>query len=86
MHTIDFPEANITLNKPANMTDEQCDPLRAMASVDDQGFPGYTVLVQPNKEDIEAIIAGRPIALRIMGTMFPPFSIWTWDENGQGNF
>lgn len=86
MHAVNFPEANIFLNKPADMTDAQCEGIPAYRSIDADGFPYTLVNMMPNKEDIEAINRGGAIALKIVGNAFPPFAMFTINENGEGNF
>lgn len=85
MHPIDFEGSNITMNKPENMTDEECMPLKAMKGIDENGYSFFDEVWQPNKEDKEAISNGRPIRIRIMSNGLPPIAIWTTDEHGQPN-
>lgn len=80
MRPIDFPESNIVFNKPDNMTDDECLPLPAY-----RGDNFINTLWMPNKEDIEAINAGRGIVLSIFGKSMPPVSLHTSDENGNIN-
>jgi hypothetical protein len=40
---------------------------------------------QPSKEDIEAIVAGRPVILQIHSNGLPPVALFTLDENGESN-
>lgn len=80
MRAIDFPESNITFGKPSDMTDEQCFSISAYKG---DGFINTVWL--PNKEDIEAINAGRPIILSIVGNGMPPVSLFTCDEQGNIN-
>jgi len=80
MRAIDFPESNITFGKPDNMTDEQCFSISAYKG---DGF--INTVWMPNKEDIDAINAGRPIILSIIGSGMPPVSLFTCDEEGNVN-
>lgn len=85
MLPIDFEGTNIELRKPDEMTDEQCMSVRAYRGADADGF-NFTLLAwQPNKEDIEAINAGRPIMLKIIGHTMPPVCVYTYDENFEAN-
>lgn len=84
MLPIDFEGTNITLGKPANMTDEQCMSVKAYYGLDADSLPFYLTAWQPNREDIEAINAGRPIMLKVCGSM-PPVSIYTYDKNYEPN-
>jgi hypothetical protein len=81
-----FPEANIVLTKPKSMTDEQCMSIPAFKGVDDAGFPFFMVAYTPSYEDIQAIKAGMPICVKVLGTGFPPINVFTVAENGEPNF
>jgi hypothetical protein len=80
MRPIHFQEANTEFVKPNGMTDEECGPLSAYV-----GENHISTVWQPNKEDIEAINAGRPIIVQVCGLSLPPISLFTTDENGNSN-
>jgi hypothetical protein len=84
MRAIHFPEANTTFNKPADMTDEQCYSVSALVGEQD-GIPYVRTVWLPNKEDLEALNAGRPLVLSICGAGMPPVALFTCDENGNVN-
>jgi hypothetical protein len=86
MRIVEFPGCNTWLNKPEDMTDEQCEGVPAFRSKDEDGYPFTLVALQPNYEDQKAIAAGRPIMLKILGNAFPPIATFTMDENDQPNF
>lgn len=85
MRPIHFPESNITFGKPSDMTDEQCYSVSAYTGTTADGFPFVNTVWMPNKEDIEAINAGRGIILSITSSGMPPVSLFTCDENGVPN-
>jgi len=86
MRAIHFPEANVIFGKPESLSDEECHEISAYKGVDEDGIP-YTITVwQPNKEDIEAVMAGRPICLKMLGEAPAPVVLYTYDEKGEGNF
>ena len=85
MLAIDFEEANLTLEKPASMTDEECSSIRAYKGVDEGNSPFILTIWQPSKEDIEAINAGRPICLKTLGHSFAPVALFTYDEDYKPN-
>ena len=85
MRAIDFQEANTTFSKPDSMTDEQCSPLRAYVGQDEDVGPFIVTAWLPNAEDIDAILAGRPIVLTILSNSMPPVSLHTQDEYGEVN-
>lgn len=59
--------------------------VRAFQAVDVAGFPFILTAWMPNKEDLEAINAGRPIMLKVLGAMAPPVAIFTYNENYDAN-
>lgn len=85
MRAIDFPESNMTFNKPTTMDDAECLPLHVYVGKDAKGMPYINSVWQPNKEDIEAIVAGRPIILSVCGGSIPPMMMFTCDEKGEMN-
>lgn len=86
MMPIDFAEANQTFQKPAEMTDEECQSIRAFLIADEDKKRQHIITAwRPNKEDIEAINAGRPIYLHITHNCMPPVWIYTYDEKGEIN-
>lgn len=86
MRPIDFEGSNATYGKPKEMTGEECMPVSAFEIKNEKGHVLQVRTVwQPNKEDIEAINAGRPIVLSVWGAGMPPVLLFTCDENGQIN-
>lgn len=89
MNFIDFEDANITLNKPVNMTDEQCQSVRAYKGADVDNFPYFLVKIMPSKEDLATLNAGDGIYLKVVcdNTMpgFPPVALFTMNDNGEAN-
>jgi len=86
MRPIDFPESNIVFGKPNSMTDEQCFSISAYKGTNADGIPVINTVWMPSFEDIKAINEGRPIILSICGEGMPPVSLFTNNENGEGNF
>jgi hypothetical protein len=82
MLSINFPEKNLVYQKPEGWTDEQCSDLNVWkgdVAIDDEGNKATTIIScwQPSKEDIEAILAGKPIWLFITSSDQPPVSLST---------
>lgn len=86
MIPIDFEQANVTFNKPTSMDDSECLPIKAYVGKDANGNPHVNTVWQPSKEDIEAINAGRPIVVCVLGAGLPPMSLFTCDHDGHPNF
>jgi hypothetical protein len=86
MIPIGFEGSNRRFEKPGSMTDEQCQGIDAFMFPDPNGN-GVIIRTawQPNKEDIEAVMAGRPIVLDIYSPVMIPVSIFTYDEKGEIN-
>jgi len=85
MRAIHFEESNRTFGKPESMTDEECYSVSAYVGQTPDGRPFINTVWMPNKEDLEAMNAGRPIILSITGTGMPPVVLFTCDENGNPN-
>jgi len=85
MIPVDFPGCNKVFTRPANMTDEQCGSLYCMVAVTEDGIPLTRQAWQPNKEDIEAINAGRPIFIDLLTHHIPPVAVFTFDDKGEIN-
>lgn len=86
MRPIHFEESNATYGKPKGMSDEECMPVSAYEIKNEKGDVVQVRTVwQPNKEDIEAIVSGRPIILSVWGAGMPPVLLFTVDENGNTN-
>lgn len=86
MRPIDFEGANAIYGKPKSMTDEECLPVSAYQHLDESGeVINIVTMWKPNKEDIEAINAGRPIIVSVVGSALPPMALLTADENGNLN-
>lgn len=92
---IDFEGAQV-IGKPASMTDDQCAAAYAMPFVQEVDVEGtaekvkvqcWLMCYQPSVEDMAAIAAGQPIALKIMAPLLPPHAIWTHNAvTGEPNF
>ncbi|WP_214228640.1 hypothetical protein [Pedobacter sp. B4-66] len=67
------------------MTDDQCIPLSAYKGEDNDGFQFFLTAWVPNKEDLEALNAGRPLYLKVIGNGFPPLAMYTMDGQNQCN-
>lgn len=85
MRAIHFQEANTIYGKPDGMTDEQCYEISAYRGKNADGHPIIVTVWQPNKEDIEAINAGKPIILQFTCGSLPPHCLYTVDDKGEIN-
>jgi len=78
MHPIKFPGA-VPIQKPDDMTDEQCSSIYAFVAVDKQGFPFYLTAWQPAKEDLDAFNNGEPVYVKTICRQLPPMELFTTD-------
>jgi hypothetical protein len=86
MRFVNFLGSNIVLTKPEGWKDEECMDIDALKHVDSAGHPFYMVAVMPSKEDIDAINAGQPVYIKVIGERFQPMSVWTMNEKDEPNF
>lgn len=70
MDPVDFPEANLTLTKPAGVTDEECGSLRAHRTAD-----AFVSCWQPTEEERAAIARGGAIWLWVWAAGHPPVAL-----------
>jgi hypothetical protein len=70
MNPVKFPDANLMLNKPASMSDEECKSLPV--------YREYGVFVsswKPSIKDIIRMIFGGRIWLTVVGDRHPPVAV-----------
>lgn len=78
----DFKGSNMLLMKPEGLTDEQCmSDVPAVRGIDDQGFPFIATAWWPSKEDIENILNGGPVVVKVYGRSTPPISVFTTEAD-----
>lgn len=72
MNPTDFPQANTTLKRPANMTEAECSDLRVLRDP-----ATHTILScwMPTEEERAAIAAGGPIWLFVWSDAHPPVAL-----------
>lgn len=74
MQPIKFPQANLVLEKPSSMTDEECASLhvyrRQPGAADD-----LISCWRPSWRERLAILFGRPVWLWVFGRAHPPVAI-----------
>lgn len=72
-----FPEQNIVLGRPIDMTDEQCVSLPAWVGKNDEGLPCIISKWKLSKEDLEEINRTGEVWLQVIGSAMPPVGIFT---------
>jgi hypothetical protein len=95
MLPVNFQGSNLDLNKPPEMTDEECAAVRAfkgtvperayLAIEDGTEYPFILTAWMPSKEDLEALNAGRPLWLRVLSFKHPPVVLFTLNDNDEIN-
>ena len=84
MQPVEF-EGSRMIQKPENMTDNQCMAAWCITGIDVEGFPYYVTAWKPSYEDLQALNRGEPIYVKVIGNGLPPMAIFTMDENGNCN-
>ena len=85
MHPINFPGAT-EINKPENMTDEQCSSAHALIHKDESGnITGFTTCWKPNYEDLQAFNRGEGVYLYFPHPRLPVMAAFTLNEKGEPN-
>lgn len=64
MLPVNLPKPSIILTAPEGVSDEQCGSLSAIKG-EIEGTPAFQVAYKASKEDMEAIIDGRPVFLHM---------------------
>lgn len=77
MLPVTFPEQNIVLGKPDNMTDEECMSLPAWRGRNSDGLPVIISKWKLSKEDLDEINRTGEVWLQIVGPAMPPASVFT---------
>lgn len=88
MLPVDFPDANIVLQKPDNVPDRELfnDDVPAYFGIDAGGkYVVFILAYMPSREDLEAIRNGRPIFLKVFTNHMPSVSLFTRDAKGEIN-
>lgn len=81
----DFAEANYKQAVHERFKND-CIPVMGMRNIDKEGNPYILMKFQPNKEDIEAILAGRPICVNFYShELKHPITVYTYDEENKIN-
>jgi len=85
MKNIAIP-GSVSLAKPDNVPDDQHEPLQVVIiKPQHSSLKGFVMGWMPNKEDKEAIAAGKPILMKIAGPVLPFIELFTLDENDEPN-
>lgn len=87
MLPVNFPGAYIAVDKAPNASDEHSiSGVPAWCGTDTEtGFFCYLFAWQPNREDLEAIKAGKPVMVKIFASPCPQHTMFTLDDNGTPN-
>lgn len=72
-----FPESNAVLGPPQGMSEEECSSLFTLRSKDESGHPVVVSCWKPTRDELEALNAGRPLWLVVLGQTMPPVYLTT---------
>lgn len=78
-------EGATVINKPANMTDEECSPIYAAHGHDEAGYPYFLTAWKPSYEDLQALNRGEPVYVKSVSARLVPMALFTLDERGELN-
>ncbi len=71
-----FTEANVVLDRPPDMTADQCDPLSVLRTSTEQGMPVVVSCWKLTQEELAEIVRnGGRIWLTVYGQTMPPVSL-----------
>lgn len=70
-----FAESNHTLNRPSDMTEEQCTPLSVWVGDGSEGFPWCISCWKMTKEEVEEFQRTGRIWLLVAGRTMPPAAL-----------
>lgn len=70
-----FNESNHTLNKPSDMTHEQCEPLSVWVGKSKEGMPWCISCWKLTKEELEEFQLTGRIWLMLVGNTMPPAAL-----------
>ncbi len=72
MKAVDFEHANITMQKPEGMSEEDCYDVRACVCLSTNDLPMVVTKWEITEEDIEKIRKMGGVYLGIVGSTMPP--------------
>ena len=67
-----FPESTRALSKPADMTDDECDPLCVADVLYSNGVHGILSCWKMTKEELEEVNRTGRVWLVVVGSVMPP--------------
>jgi hypothetical protein len=67
-----FPEANVVLDKPDDMTREQCEPANVLRTVTSDEMPVVISCWKVTQEELEEIQRTGRVWLMVYGVTMPP--------------
>lgn len=67
-----FDESNRVLSRPADMTEEQCDPLSVFVGVRQDGLPIVISCYKLTKEELDLLNKTGRVWLHVIGPTMPP--------------
>lgn len=79
-----FP-GSVPLDAPVDSQEGEFLPQFIKPEYDKKGNPVVTTGWKPSYEDLQALNRGELIYITHLGKEFPPFTVYTLDENGYSN-
>lgn len=76
MEPTNFDESNGVLDKPRELTYDDCDPLSVLHTVTETGFPVIVSCWKPTKEELLQIVKTGRVWLMVFGEGMPPVALY----------
>ena len=80
MKAINFEQANVSMKAPEGWTEEECYALpvcHARVNLNGKQLNSFTSAWQPSEDEVQDIVAGKPVYLTVLSDGHPPVNIET---------
>lgn len=84
MNPFQFP-GSIALKPPVGSNKPHYLTIYIKPEYNEKNEPVVTTAWKPSYEDLQALNRGEPVYITHLGKEFPPFSVFTLDEDGYSN-
>lgn len=84
MQPFQFP-GSVALNPPKEAETGLFLTIYIKPEYNERNQPVVTTAWKPSYEDLQALNRGEPVYITHLGKEFPPFSVFTLDEDGYSN-
>ena len=85
MKPVEFAQANTKYAPPLGMSHNEFPIRSVLKAIDTKGRMIFIEKWQPSQADIDAIVAGRGIFVKVTDNALPPVTVFTLDRSGEVN-